>query len=110
MMGHGQMLMDTSPPNSPLDIIYRQVDRVLVCRIAGRGASEAMDGLMACIEPWKEKDKLWDAEMKAIRDGLVQGDAFWEAVKATIRFLSRLNLWAATPRHVEAGKEMMQSV
>jgi len=93
------------PRLAPIEIIYQQVNRCLEERATGQGATEAIAGLMALVEPIK--DESFRDDMRAFRDEDSGDRVIWGTIEAIIRLLHRSNLWP-TSRHIEEGKEFLQ--
>jgi len=101
------MLVGPIFPNSPRDIIYEQIRRVLISNSTGLKAAEEMSGLLALIEPWK--DAHWFEDIERVR-GSENGDILWQTLEAVVKLLSRRNMWASAPRTVPEGKEFAEAL
>jgi len=104
------LMLADAPVTDPRTLIYDQVRRVLVARSSGQGAGEAMSGLLALVQPLKDKayyERLGDvpAQTKKDPDGIL-----WYTFEAVIELLSRKRLWTIPPRAVPEGEEFTEAL
>ena len=92
---------------TPIDLLYRQVDRVMTERANGQGATEAIAGLMDMIDPLK--DEMFHKDMRNTPKDYDPDTLVHYVLQATIRLLERKRLWSMRTL-VRAGEEFIQGV
>lgn len=92
---------------SPLEIIYRQIDRLLMARQSGYGASECLRGLMTIVEPYKDAE--YENEMESIRDNGNTESMVWNVLESIICLLHRKGMWPAIRKAVNVGEEFLHA-
>lgn len=102
-----EMLLEPIIEN-PRQIIYNQVERILVLRISGSNAIEALNGLKIIVEPFKDSNYMRDLEERP--DDLDQRENFWHQFECIIRMLSRNRMWASPPRKAKEGEELIEAI
>jgi len=108
-----KMTVDTKLPESPRQLIYAQLDRLLLARAEGKGGAETLSGIMSLIVPYKDEDWYDDMrQMASLAESHPNDERvlLWHIVEAIIRLLDRNNLWVNVPRAVEPGEELTQAV
>lgn len=93
---------------NPRQIIYNQVERILVLRINGSNALEAVNGLKIIVEPFKDSQYMEDLEDRP--EDLDDKEMFWHQFECIIKMLSRNRLWASPPRKVKEGEELIEAI
>jgi hypothetical protein len=101
------MLLEPAIEN-PRQILYNQVERILVLRINGSSAFEAINGLKTMIEPYKDSQYTKDLEDRP--EDLDVKEMFWHQFECIIKLLSRNRLWASPPRIAKEGKELIEAI
>lgn len=95
-------------PDSPMSLIYKQIDRVLLSRMTGQGAHQAISGLVSLVEPWK--DDIWEKDMDSLVAEDIESAVVWDIVQAVIRLLSRKSLWIPDRQETAYGDEFLGSL
>lgn len=90
---------------SPTTILYGAIDRFLMLRVSGRGAHDALQGVLSCVSSLR--DERYDSDMKEIR---TRGGTEWDVIEAVFRLLKRRNLWLQPPRALQRGSELLSAV
>lgn len=90
---------------SPSTILYRQIDRFLILKVSGRGAADAMRGMMGCISSIRDTEYKSDIEKIRLNGG---GD--WDIFEAITQLLKRKNLWLQPPRGLVKGAELLGAI
>lgn len=90
---------------SPLGILYRQIDRFFMLRVAGRGAEDALRGVLSCVS--SVRDTEYESDLKQIK---LDGGSEWDVIEAIFRLLKRKNLWLQPPQALTRGSELLSGV
>jgi hypothetical protein len=90
---------------APIDLVYRQVERVLYERAMGQGATEAIAGLMDMIDPLK--DDLYYSDVRNTPKDYNADEVVHYTLQVVIRLLERKKLWSMK-MVVRYGEEFIQ--
>lgn len=90
---------------TPIDLLYRQIERVLYERAMGQGATEAIAGLMDMIDPLK--DDIYYSDVRNTPKNYDVDAVVHYTVQAVIRLLERRKLWSMK-MFVRSGEEFIQ--
>lgn len=101
------MVMDARPAD-PESIIHGQLQSVLNARESGRGAGQAMSGLLVLVDTLK--DDKWYEDLRERPDSEDPDDRFWYVIAAVVRLLERHHLWTKKRREVEEGEEFREAL
>lgn len=89
----------------PAEVLYNHIDRLLVLRTEGKGATEAMEGLYGLLAPFRAGDETFDKKCKelwarvgaaqkaGVKEEQLKQSAFWEWFDEAIALLARRGLW-----------------
>lgn len=94
-----------SPWHNPTTLLYRQIDRFLSLRVGGRGAAEALQGIMSSVKAIADTD--YNKDMAYIS---ADGGNEWDIYEAITRLLKRKNLWLQPPRALVKGEELLGAI
>lgn len=89
---------------SPQYALYRAIDRFFACRVAGRGSTESLHAVLACVD--SIRDERYDAEIASIGNGAME----WDVMRCVLRLLRRKNLWLIAPRALQQGEELLAAI
>lgn len=97
--------VDVGIHTSPTSILYGAVERYLILRVGGRGAEQALQGLLSIVHPIL--DRQFAEDMIRIR-----GDSCneWDMFQAIVGLLRRKNLWLVAPRALMKGEELLGAI
>ena len=99
--------MESSPWQSPATILYRQIDRFLFMRSAGRGGADALQGCLSIARTLPDADGWFNEQMVKIRDS---GDSEWDIFEAILHLIKRNNMWLQPPRALVKGQELLGAI
>lgn len=94
-----------SPWHNPTTLLYRQIDRFLSLRVGGRGAEQALQGVLSSVKAIADDE--YNKEIAYIN---VDGGNEWDLFEAVTRLLKRKNLWLQPPRALVKGEELLGAI
>src|SRR3972149_5596784 len=107
MMSDEPSETESSPWQTPATILYRQIDRFLFMRSAGRGGADALQGCLSIARTLPDLDGFFEGAMKDVRDS---GGNEWDVFEAILALLKRSNLWLQPPRALVRGEELLGAI
>lgn len=91
--------------HNPTTLLYRQIDRFLSLRVGGRGAEQALQGILSSVKAIADKE--YDDDIAYIN---ADGGNEWDLYEAVTKLLKRKNLWLQPPRALVKGEELLGAI